>query len=220
MMSYNQSSLPHCLLLPCSPIPPQGWTSPATHLLRFWTGPVTPLIRVCVCVPGSLDFLCLPLALHCLLTPSQKVMWRRSGSNKPAAPSLINPAWETRGCAPRSFCGAGMVQAVPRRCAPSPHAASEGALLPLEHQGEDDSKTRCPSFLLDFVPTQLALVLSVSCSLGSPCLFIVSFGASVPWNARIWVWTQNTVTASPTRYWYGHGPLTAVSTGRGKQMSV
>lgn len=96
-MSYNQSSLPHCLLLPCLPIPPKD-----EHVQLHICSVSGQDPRLLCFVPPPLR---LPLVLHRLLT--QKVMWRRSGSNKPAAPSLVNPAWETRGCAPRSFCGAG-----------------------------------------------------------------------------------------------------------------
>ena len=131
-------------------------------------------------------------------------MWQLSEPNKSAAPSFISPAWEIRGCVQYSFCG--VVQFVPRRCGPSPHAASEGALSPLGHQGEDNSKTCGPSFLLYFMPTQPALVSSLSCCLDSTCLFIIFFGACLLWSARIRVWTPNnsSVTAPPTRYWHGH----------------
>lgn len=115
-----------------------------------------------------------------LLTLSEKMMWQLSESNTSAAPSFINPTWEINGCAQGLSCS--VVQPVPRQWGPSPHAASEGVLSLLGHQGEDNRKTSCPSSLLYFVPTQLALILSLSCCLDSTCLFSIFFSA---W---IWVW--------------------------------
>jgi len=171
------------------------------------------------CTPpaqGPLDLLCI-----CLL--SFTVSFNSSSESDVTAiriKQISYPAWETSGYTQYSSCD--VVQSVPRRYGPSPHTVCEGPCSPLGHQGEHNSKTCCPNFLLYFFPTQLDLILSLSCCLDSPCLFIMFFGVCLPWNAQKQVRTQNnhSATAPPTRYWHGHHPLAAISTGRPKQMSI
>lgn len=197
--SYSQSSLPHCFLLPCLPTTPHRWTSLTTQLLFRPNA-----CLLCFSQPpahGSLDLLFICLLSLTISFNSQSesdvtaIRIKQISSPIPRQPSLGNQRLH-----------AVFVQ----RSGPSPHAASEGALAPLGHQGEDNSKTCCPRFLLHAVPTQLALVSSLSRWLDSTCLCIIFFGACLPWNARTWVWNQNncSATAPPTHHWHFHGPLT------------
>lgn len=128
-VSHSQSGLYHCLLLPLWPITIHGRTSPSSHLLlsrhdRAWL---------------SWLILRLSLVIHCLLSFSQKVMWQLSESNKTHQSSLEH----------QQLCTELILQSVPRRCGPSHLCRSP---LSLGHQGEH-IRTRCPTFLLFFLPT-------------------------------------------------------------------
>lgn len=129
-VSHSWSGLYHCLLLPLWPITIHGRTSPSSHLLlsrhdRAWL---------------SCLILWLSLVIHCLLTFSQKVMWQLSESNKTHQSSLKH----------QQLCTELILQSVPRQCGPSPHLWRSP--LSLGHQ-EEHIRTRCPTFLLFFLPT-------------------------------------------------------------------
>lgn len=100
--------------------------TPSTHISIYTSAPFLGMPHDCSCYYSPLHTVLLTYSSFAfchslsLLTLHYEVMWQLSESNKSAAPSLMNPAWETRAmCTICSMVWRSTLQCHPHQGAPS-----------------------------------------------------------------------------------------------------